>query len=117
MKPCGRTAVYLLPRNGWGKQHGLVAEWLGSALQKLLQRFESAPDLRKKGPAFAGPFSFPNGASRQGEQVCPKEDKTMRMSETPTRPSPFTSSAQGPLPKAHVPSSIVATGLKLTAPS
>lgn len=57
MKPCGRTAVYLLPRFGWGKQDGLVAEWLGSALQKLLQRFESAPDLQQKGPAFAGPFS------------------------------------------------------------
>jgi hypothetical protein len=26
---------------------GIVAEWLGSALQKLLQRFESARYLRK----------------------------------------------------------------------
>ncbi len=26
---------------------GPVAEWLGSALQKLLQRFESARDLKK----------------------------------------------------------------------
>ena len=37
----------------WGKD-GLVAEWLGSALQKLLQRFESAPDLQKKSPVHAG---------------------------------------------------------------
>ena len=42
----------------WGKHEGLVAEWLGSALQKLLQRFESAPDLQRKGPAFAGPSSM-----------------------------------------------------------
>jgi hypothetical protein len=27
--------------------NGLVAEWLGRALQKLVQRFESARDLRK----------------------------------------------------------------------
>ena len=27
-------------------QNGPVAEWLGSALQKLLQRFESARDLK-----------------------------------------------------------------------
>ena len=27
-------------------QKGPVAEWLGSALQKLLQRFESARDLK-----------------------------------------------------------------------
>ena len=26
---------------------GLMAEWLGTALQKLLQRFESASDLKK----------------------------------------------------------------------
>ncbi len=30
---------------------GPLAEWLGSALQKLLQRFESARDLRKKSKA------------------------------------------------------------------
>ena len=28
--------------------NGRVAEWLGTALQKLLQRFESAPDLSKQ---------------------------------------------------------------------
>ena len=27
---------------------GRVAEWLGRGLQNLLQRFESAPDLKKK---------------------------------------------------------------------
>ena len=27
--------------------YGLMAEWLGTALQKLLQRFESASDLAK----------------------------------------------------------------------
>ena len=40
-----------------------MAEWLGSALQKLLQRFESASDLidQKESPviiAIAGLFSF-----------------------------------------------------------
>ena len=30
------------------KQKGPVAEWLGRALQKLLQRFESARDLGKR---------------------------------------------------------------------
>lgn len=33
------------------KAQGIVAEWLGSALQKLLQRFESARYLRQKHPA------------------------------------------------------------------
>ncbi len=32
---------------------GRVAEWLGKALQKLLQRFESAPDLKAKEKTFA----------------------------------------------------------------
>lgn len=31
-------------------QHGPVAEWLGRALQKLLQRFESARDLQLTPP-------------------------------------------------------------------
>ena len=31
----------------WPLKKGPVAEWLGSALQKLLQRFESARDLWK----------------------------------------------------------------------
>jgi hypothetical protein len=40
-----------------------MAEWLGSALQKLLQRFESASDLneQKESPviiAIAGLFCF-----------------------------------------------------------
>ena len=30
-----------------GYNAGLMAEWLGTALQKLLQRFESASDLKK----------------------------------------------------------------------
>lgn len=30
------------------KVNGLMAEWLGSGLQNLLQRFESASDLQKK---------------------------------------------------------------------
>ena len=37
-------------------KNGLVAEWLGSALQKLLQRFESAPDLQKKARLSPGFF-------------------------------------------------------------
>ena len=33
-----------------------MAEWLGKALQKLLQRFEPASDLKIKTSAFAGFF-------------------------------------------------------------
>ena len=33
-----------------------MAEWLGSALQKLLQRFESAPDLQQKARLSPGFF-------------------------------------------------------------
>ena len=36
------------------KQKGLVAEWLGRALQKLPQRFESARDLDTKPPPIIG---------------------------------------------------------------
>ncbi len=32
---------------------GFVAEWLGTALQKLLQRFESARNLQKNSKAAA----------------------------------------------------------------
>ena len=87
MKPCGRTNVYLLSRNGWGKQHGLVAEWLGSALQKLLQRFESAPDLQQKGPAMPGlflhlplpPVKGNRSAQRRTEPIgCPKRPQDRR---------------------------------------
>ena len=39
--------------------NGLVAEWLGRALQKLLQRFESARDLNDESrPAIAGTVFF-----------------------------------------------------------
>ncbi len=37
---------------------GPVAEWLGSALQKLLQRFESARDLKKRLPILAAFFNL-----------------------------------------------------------
>ena len=41
------------------KQNGPVAEWLGSALQKLLQRFESARDLDKRSkPPLRAAFLF-----------------------------------------------------------
>ena len=33
-------------RCNFAPQSGLVAEWLGKALQKLVQRFESARDLK-----------------------------------------------------------------------
>ena len=33
-------------------KYGPVAEWLGSALQKLLQRFESARDLKMQTQSF-----------------------------------------------------------------
>ncbi len=39
------------------EKKGPVAEWLGKALQKLLQRFESARDLKKKSP-FGDFFRF-----------------------------------------------------------
>lgn len=39
-----KILTFALLRN----QSGIVAEWLGSALQKLLQRFESARYLQKK---------------------------------------------------------------------
>ncbi len=35
----------LFMRNASLSDKGLMAEWLGTALQKLLQRFESASDL------------------------------------------------------------------------
>ena len=37
---------------------GPVAEWLGKALQKLLQRFESARDLPNKGLQKCDPYLF-----------------------------------------------------------
>jgi hypothetical protein len=40
---------------------GLVAEWLGRALQKLVQRFESARDLKKPAKRSAcGFFCYPH---------------------------------------------------------
>lgn len=36
------------------RRKGPVAEWLGKALQKLLQRFEPARDLDKKPPPKIG---------------------------------------------------------------
>jgi hypothetical protein len=36
--------------------NGRVAEWLGTALQKLLQRFESAPDLADDKSPGTGAF-------------------------------------------------------------
>ncbi len=44
------------------RKHGIVAEWLGSALQKLLQRFESARYLSKKSRSLLAGFFFENGA-------------------------------------------------------
>lgn len=38
------------------QRKGLVAEWLGRALQKLVQRFESARDLRKNRLCKLGRF-------------------------------------------------------------
>ena len=40
-----------------GPIHGRVAEWLGTALQKLLLRFESARDLDHRTP-HAGAFGI-----------------------------------------------------------
>jgi hypothetical protein len=40
------------------KSNGPLAEWLGTALQKLLQRFESARDLRKGDINAISPFSI-----------------------------------------------------------
>ncbi len=38
--------------------NGRVAEWLGRALQKLLQRFESVHDLKKKDASSDASFSI-----------------------------------------------------------
>lgn len=40
---------------------GPVAEWLGSALQKLLQRFESARDLKQKASEISEAFFISSG--------------------------------------------------------
>lgn len=48
-----RNAPYLCTPS---KEPGIVAEWLGSALQKLLQRFESARYLRKTSRTVCGIF-------------------------------------------------------------
>lgn len=46
-----------------GSNIGRVAEWLGTALQKLLLRFESARDLQQDAPEFRGVLHFgPNSA-------------------------------------------------------
>ncbi len=37
-----------------------MAEWLGTALQKLLQRFESASDLQQKTPSSRSGFFHPS---------------------------------------------------------
>ena len=52
-------AYYLCPPL---QAKGIVAEWLGSALQKLLQRFESARYLSKENPvrSSGGIFSRSN---------------------------------------------------------
>lgn len=47
-----------------------MAEWLGSALQKLLQRFKSASDLQNKIPvtlSVTGILVFPLIDSPEGE--------------------------------------------------
>lgn len=52
-------AYYLCPPS---EAQGIVAEWLGSALQKLLQRFESARYLQMRNPvrSSGGIFSKRN---------------------------------------------------------
>ncbi len=52
-------AYYLCPPL---QAKGIVAEWLGSALQKLLQRFESARYLSKEIPSDL-PAGFLVGAT------------------------------------------------------
>ena len=46
--------------------NGRVAEWLGTALQKLLLRFESARDLDRRAPRFPGRSRF----GWVGDQAC-----------------------------------------------
>ena len=45
-RSCVRRLADRLSSDELKKNNGPVAEWLGSALQKLLQRFESARDLK-----------------------------------------------------------------------
>jgi hypothetical protein len=56
---CGEAIFGTIFRSGFGRNiDGLVAEWLGRALQKLLQQFESARDLPNKEKPPKGGFSF-----------------------------------------------------------
>ena len=52
-------AYYLCPPS---EAQGIVAEWLGSALQKLLQRFESARYLKKSRQFNLRDFYFERNA-------------------------------------------------------
>ena len=53
----GINSNFVSPKNG------PVAEWLGRALQKLVQRFESARDLGKRtGPKKESRFYFMNSS-------------------------------------------------------
>ena len=63
-----------------------MAEWLGSALQKLLQRFESAPDLNEKARRLPGFFmlsqlcSLTNlSESGEDDEDIPYPDQTIRV--------------------------------------
>ncbi len=51
------------------KNDGIVAEWLGTGLQNLLQRFESARYLTKKAPrtVLAGLFHYIQSSGLQGK--------------------------------------------------
>jgi hypothetical protein len=43
--------LFVLTTINYFNRKGPVAEWLGKALQKLLQQFESARDLQKINPS------------------------------------------------------------------
>ena len=61
-------------------QIGPMAEWLGTALQKLLQRFESASDLQAKNPELAlGVFSCPQCNTNESNCTAKKFVLTNRV--------------------------------------
>ena len=71
-----RQAYFLVSLPTAQNTQGRVAEWLGRALQKLLQRFESALDLHYQSPFYSETCSRPGRflpPSLQATSWCFKE--------------------------------------------
>ena len=83
------------------RKEGRMAEWLGTGLQNLLQRFESASDLNsRKVPRIAGYFCYsPNQTRLRGMEgavtkTASKEAAFLGLK----RPPPGSASAHPPRP-------------------